>query len=134
MVLVGEVDTSLLDHRDRRQIWERRFYRLIGSQFIGYAYEEEEPWVPRERYDIADAVRLSAAVDQVIVTLEDIPEDGRLFQTETIWEDNRRGFFRLAFPDFHLDCVSDQVEESEEWVRALRSMIGRIPLRIPFTV
>ncbi|KAG0164297.1 Bud site selection protein bud4 [Apophysomyces sp. BC1034] len=113
-------------------VWERRYYRLIGSQFIGYA-SEEQSWKPVERYDIADAVRLSVAAEQTLVTLVDMP-DKRVFQPETICDDNRRGFFRLAFPEFHVDCVCDQVDESEEWVKALRSMIGRVPLKLPFTV
>ncbi|KAF7731591.1 Bud site selection protein bud4 [Apophysomyces ossiformis] len=113
-------------------VWQRRYYRLIGSQFVGYE-SQERSWKPVERYDIADAVRLSVAAEQTLVTLVDMP-DKRVFQPETICADNRRGFFRLAFPEFHIDCVCDEVEQSEEWVKALRSMIGRVPLKLPFSV
>ncbi|KAI8391812.1 uncharacterized protein BYT42DRAFT_610997 [Radiomyces spectabilis] len=106
------------------QVWVRRYYRLTGSQLVGYS-PQTPSWQPVDRYDIADVVRLSAATDQILVTLVDLPD--RVFQPEPICEDNQRGFFRISFPDFYVDCVSDKVEESEEWLKALRSMIGRVP-------
>ena len=85
-------------------------------------------------YNISDVIRLSAAADKVLVTLVDEQENSKVFgTTETIHEENHKGFFRLAFSDYHLDCVSDHVEESEEWVKTLKSMIGRVPLRLPFS-
>lgn len=105
---------------------------MIGSQLIAYASKEASSWKPLGRHDIADAIRLSAASDQVIVTLVDLPKDGRVFQDETITEETGRGFFRITFPDFYIDCVSDHPFESEEWVKILKSMIGRVPLKVPF--
>lgn len=78
-------------------------------------------------------MRLVAASDQVIITLVDLP-DNRVFKEDTIVDDTGRGFFRLTFPDCYLDCVSDHAQESEEWVKMLKSMIGRVPLRVPFSV
>lgn len=106
---------------------------MIGSQLIGYISDEEgsEVW---NHYNIADVIRLSAAADKVIVTLvEQETKDEKVFGAESIVEGNLKGFFRLSFPDYHLDCVSDNVSESEEWVKTLKSMIGRVPLRLPFT-
>ncbi|EIE85701.1 hypothetical protein RO3G_10411 [Rhizopus delemar RA 99-880] len=116
-----------------QKIWQRHYYKLIGSQLIGYTSEEEgrEVW---SHYNIADVIRLSAAADKVIVTLvEQETKEDKVFGSESIVEENLKGFFRLSFPDFHLDCVSDTVHESEEWVKTLKSMIGRVPLRLPFT-
>jgi hypothetical protein len=76
-------------------------------------------------------IRLSAAADKVIVTL--MEEDTSKVFTESIHTENHKGFFRLTFPDYYLDCVSDDLEESEEWVKTLKSMIGRVPLRLPFS-
>lgn len=76
---------------------------------------------------------MSAAADKVLVTLMDDQEDDKVFPTDSIHEQNHKGFFRLAFADYNLDCVSDDLEESEAWVKTLKSMIGRIPLRIHFS-
>lgn len=81
---------------------------------------------------MSDVIRLSAAADKVIVTLVE-EDDGKVFTHESIHAENHKGFFRLAFPDYHLDCVSDDLDESEEWVNTLKSMIGRVPLRLPFS-
>ncbi|KAI9259322.1 hypothetical protein BY458DRAFT_588506 [Sporodiniella umbellata] len=116
-----------------QKIWQRHYYRLIGSQLIGYVSDEEgsEVW---NHFNIADVIRLSAAADKVIVNLaEQKTKDEKVFGAESIVEGNLKGFFRLTFPDYHLDCVSDEVSESEEWVKTLKSMIGRVPLRLPFT-
>lgn len=116
-----------------QKVWQRHYYKLIGSQLIGYISDEEgsEVW---NHYNIADVIRLSAAADKVIVTLvEQETKDEKVFGAESIVEGNLKGFFRLSFPDYHLDCVSDNVSESEEWVKTLKSMIGRVPLRLPFT-
>lgn len=80
---------------------------------------------------MSDVLQLSAAADKVIVTL--LEDDDKVFSQESIHAENHKGFFRLAFPDYHLDCVSDDLEESEEWVKTLKSMIGRVPLRLPFS-
>lgn len=85
--------------------------------------------MPQVQYDIANAVRLVASSDQVIVTLEDIP-DTRVFQENTIIEETGRGFFRIVFADAYVDCVCDAAGESEAWVKILKSMIGRVPLKI----
>jgi hypothetical protein len=82
---------------------------------------------------MSDVIRLSAAADKVIVTLTEDKNDDKVFGAEPIHANNHKGFFRLAFPDYYLDCVSDDLEESEEWVKTLKSMIGRIPLRLPFS-
>ncbi|KAI8374902.1 hypothetical protein BD560DRAFT_393531 [Blakeslea trispora] len=111
-----------------KKIWERHFYRLIGSQLIGHEQATENIW---DHYNIADVIRLSAAADKVIVTL--IQEDeSKVFEDKTIHEHEQKGFFRLQFPNYYLDCVSDSLEESEEWVKTLKSMIGRVPLKLPF--
>lgn len=114
------------------QIWERHYYRLIGSQLIGYTNEENEinrqVW---DHYNIADVLRLSAAADKVIITL--VEEDTSKVFTDTIHSNESKGFFRLTFSDYYLDCVSDDLDDSEEWVKTLKSMIGRVPLRLPFS-
>ncbi|KAL9541908.1 hypothetical protein MBANPS3_008871 [Mucor bainieri] len=114
------------------KIWERHFYRLIGSQLIGYTSEENgsdrQVW---DHYNIADVLKLSAAADKVIITL--LEEDTSKVFTDSIHSSNAKGFFRLTFSDYYLDCVSDDLEDSEEWVKTLKSMIGRVPLRLPFS-
>jgi hypothetical protein len=82
---------------------------------------------------MSDVIRLSAAADKVLVTLTLDENDGKVFGQDNIHAGNHKGFFRLAFPDYYLDCVSDDLEESEEWVKTLKSMIGRVPLRLPFS-
>ncbi|KAI8976814.1 hypothetical protein BDB01DRAFT_837919 [Pilobolus umbonatus] len=109
------------------KLWERHFYRLVGSQLIGY--ESNRIF---EHYNISDVITLSAASDKVIVTLAEQDPNEKVFKAESISEENERGFFRLKFADYYLDCVSDDAEESEEWVKMLKSMIGRIPLRLQF--
>ncbi|KAI9469816.1 MAG: hypothetical protein EXX96DRAFT_587530 [Benjaminiella poitrasii] len=118
----------LSTRRQGTKIWKRHFYRLIGSQLVGYTADKKQVW---DHYNIADVIRLSAAADKVIVTL--MEEDTTKVFTDSIHTDNHKGFFRLSFPDYYLDCVSDDLEESEEWVRTLKSMIGRVPLRLPFS-
>ena len=94
--------------------------------------ESASSFDPLGKYDIADALRLVAASDQVIVTLVDLP-DTRVFKQNSIVEQTGRGFFRISFPDTYLDCVCDESQESEEWVRVLKSMIGRVPLKMHFS-
>lgn len=105
---------------------------MIGSQLIGYTTDggDRQVW---DHYNMSDVIRLSAAADKVIVTLLGDSEEDKVFGHESIHADNHKGFFRLAFPDYHLDCVSDDLDESEEWVKTLKSMIGRVPLRLPFS-
>ncbi|KAL9554677.1 hypothetical protein PS6_003275 [Mucor atramentarius] len=114
------------------KIWERHFYRLIGSQLIGYTSEENgsdrQVW---DHYNIADVLKLSAAADKVIITL--MEEDTSKVFTDSIHSSDSKGFFRLTFSDYYLDCVSDDLDDSEEWVKTLKSMIGRVPLRLPFS-
>lgn len=100
---------------------------------LGYASKTASSWTPRVQYDIADALRLVASSDQVIVTLVDVP-DTRVFQSDTIIEETSRGYFRITFPDIHVDCVCDEPHESEAWVKMLKSMIGRVPLKVPFSL
>ncbi|KAI9275696.1 hypothetical protein BDA99DRAFT_555470 [Phascolomyces articulosus] len=120
--------------KEKSQIWERQYCRLIGSQLIAYSSKEAaSSFEPLDQHDIADALRLVAASDQVIVTLVDVP-DNRVFQSNTIVEQTARGFFRLTFPDTYVDCVGDDAQDSEEWVRVFKSMIGRVPLKMPITV
>lgn len=97
-----------------RQVWERHYYRLIGSQLIGYTTEENgRTRQVYNHFNIADVTRLSAAADKLF--------------TEPIHTDsNEKGFFRLTFADYYIDCVSDTTEESEEWVKTLKSMIGHV--------
>ncbi|CAO3658122.1 unnamed protein product [Rhizopus microsporus] len=117
-----------------QKIWQRHYYRLIGSQLIGYTTDNEgnilQVW---DHYNIADVIRLSAAADKVVVTLieQEMKED-RVFGKESIHQENLKGFFRLSFTDYYLDCLADEVHESEEWVKAFKSMIGRVPLRLPY--
>ncbi|CEI88631.1 hypothetical protein RMCBS344292_03013 [Rhizopus microsporus] len=117
-----------------QKIWQRHYYRLIGSQLIGYTTDNEgnilQVW---DHYNIADVIRLSAAADKVVVTLieQEMKED-RVFGKESIHQENLKGFFRLSFTDYYLDCLADEVHESEDWVRAFKSMIGRVPLRLPY--
>ncbi|KAI7881823.1 hypothetical protein K492DRAFT_206539 [Lichtheimia hyalospora FSU 10163] len=112
------------------QLWDRHYCRLIGSQLIGYESKAASAsYSPQVQYDIANAVRLVASSDQVIVALEDIP-DTRVFQENTIVEETGRGFFRIVFADAYVDCVCDEAHESEAWVKILKSMIGRVPLKI----
>ncbi|KAG2230750.1 hypothetical protein INT48_006338 [Thamnidium elegans] len=120
----------LSTRRQGLKIWERHYYRLIGSQLIGYTSDglDRQVW---DHYNMSDVLQLSAAADKVIVTL--LEDDEKVFSQESIHAENHKGFFRLAFPDYHLDCVSDDLEESEEWVKTLKSMIGRVPLRLPFS-
>ncbi|KAI7884504.1 hypothetical protein K492DRAFT_234670 [Lichtheimia hyalospora FSU 10163] len=115
------------------KLWDRHYCRLIGSQLLGYASKTASSWKPRVQYDIADALRLVASSDQVIVTLVDVP-DTRVFQSDTIIEETSRGYFRITFPDIHVDCVCDEPYESEAWVKMLKSMIGRVPLKVPFSL
>lgn len=115
------------------KLWDRHYCRLIGSQLLGYASKTASSWTPRVQYDIADALRLVASSDQVIVTLVDVP-DTRVFQEDTIIEETSRGYFRITFPDIHVDCVCDEPHESEAWVKMLKSMIGRVPLKVPFSL
>ncbi|KAI8137885.1 hypothetical protein BJV82DRAFT_661049 [Fennellomyces sp. T-0311] len=120
--------------KEDSQFWERYYCRLIGSQLLAYSSEAAaSSFEPLGQHDIADALRLVAASDQVIVTLVDVP-DNRVFKSNTIVEQTGRGFFRVTFPDTYLDCVCDEVQESEEWVRVLKSMIGRVPLKMHFSV
>ncbi|CEP17015.1 hypothetical protein [Parasitella parasitica] len=122
----------LSTRRQGNKIWERHYYRLIGSQLIGYTSEEKgndrQVW---DHYNIADVLKLSAAADKVIITL--VEEDTSKVFTDSIHSSDFKGFFRLTFTDYHLDCVSDDLDESEEWVKTLKSMIGRVPLRLPFS-
>ncbi|KAI9319896.1 hypothetical protein BX666DRAFT_1917223 [Dichotomocladium elegans] len=111
------------------QLWDRHYCRLIGSQLIAYASKDVSEWRPLKQFDIADAVRLVASTDQVIVTLVDVP-DQRVFQPDSIVEETSRGYFRIIFAGAHVDCVSDEASESEEWVKVLKSMIGRVPLKL----
>lgn len=59
-------------------------------------------------------------------------KEDRVFGKESIHQENLKGFFRLSFTDYYLDCLADEVHESEEWVKAFKSMIGRVPLRLPY--
>ncbi|KAI7847985.1 hypothetical protein BDC45DRAFT_575268 [Circinella umbellata] len=119
--------------KENSQVWERHYCRLIGSQLIAYdSKAAASSFEPLGQHDIADALKLVAASDQVIVTLIDIP-DNRVFQSNSIVEQTARGFFRITFPDTYLDCVGDEAKDSEEWVRVLKSMIGRVPLKMPIS-
>lgn len=105
-------------------MWDRHYYRLIGSQLIGYTSQGDEYQV-YNHYNISDVIRLSAAADKVIVTL--VQEDtSRIFTDSIHTERNERGFFRLSFQDYYVDCVCDTMEESEAWVKTLKSMIGHV--------
>lgn len=99
---------------------------------IGYTTDggDRQVW---DHYNMSDVIRLSAAADKVLVALTTEENDDKVFGRDTIHAQTQKGFFRLAFPDYHLDCVSDDLEESEEWVKTLKSMIGRVPLRLPFS-
>ncbi|KAI8637037.1 hypothetical protein BD408DRAFT_447945 [Parasitella parasitica] len=122
----------LTTRRQGNKVWERHYYRLIGSQLIGYTSEEKgndrQVW---DHYNIADVLKLSAAADKVIVAL--VEEDTSKVFTDSIHSSDSKGFFRLTFTDYYLDCVSDDLDDSEEWVQTLKSMIGRVPLRLPFS-
>ncbi|KAI8991266.1 hypothetical protein BDF20DRAFT_843740 [Mycotypha africana] len=114
-------------------IWERHFYRLVGSQLVGYTSDTDKQRVWKH-YNIADVIRLSASTDKVLVTLvEEDKNTDKVFNPESIHSDNRKGFFRLTFSEYYVDCVSDNLEDSEDWVKTLKAMIGRVPLRLPFS-
>jgi hypothetical protein len=92
---------------------------------IGYTSEENgRARQVYNHFNIGDVIRLSAAADKVIVSLED--DEDKVFTDSIHAENNEKGFFRLSFNDHHVDCVSDTTEESEEWVKTLKSMIGHV--------
>lgn len=91
---------------------------------IGYTGSENAFQV-YNHYNISDVIRLSAAADKIIVTL--VEEDANRIFTDSIHqESNEKGFFRLSFKDYYVDCVCDTMNESEEWVKTLKSMIGHV--------
>ncbi|KAI8060051.1 hypothetical protein BC940DRAFT_312858 [Gongronella butleri] len=114
-----------------KQMWSRHFYQLIGSRLLEFDTHRNTATYERV-YNVTDVTKLTVAAERTLVDLYD-QRSSIIFSQDTICEDNRKGFFRIAFNDgSFFDCICDQVQDSELWVKTLKAMIGKVPLSLSF--